>query len=106
MKTKANWKELGKQLWAAVKPALLAAIGGGIVTVAAGCSSLVHPCIASRLGFASGDIRVAVLRACWDGRAFRVKRVGTLELLSALGVWGLRPHAANRTEAVAIALRF
>ena len=45
------------------------------------------------------------MRACWDGRAFRVKRVGTLELLSALGVWGLRPHASNRVEAVAIALR-
>ena len=57
-----NWKELGKQLWEmcralarggreatakpparahAVKPVLLAAIGGGIVSVAAGCSSLV-----------------------------------------------------------------
>ena len=35
-----NWKELGKALWEAVKPVLLAAIGGGIVTVAAGCSSL------------------------------------------------------------------
>ena len=34
-----NWKELGKQLWAAVKPVLLAAIGGGIVTVAAGCDA-------------------------------------------------------------------
>ena len=44
-------------------------------------------------------------RARWAGRVFGVKRVGTLELLSALGVWGLRPHAANRTEAVAIALR-
>ena len=47
-----NWEELGKQLWAAVKPVLLAAIGistgrrpqlllalasCGIVTVAAGC---------------------------------------------------------------------
>ena len=62
MKLKVNWKELGKQLWEmcralarvgraatakpparahAVKPVLLAAIGGGIVTVAAGCSSLV-----------------------------------------------------------------
>ena len=67
MKLKVNWKELGKQLWAAVKRALLrplrgsatprgvppsrcaalrrmvllAAIGGGIVTVATGCSSLV-----------------------------------------------------------------
>ena len=56
-----NWKELGKQLWEmcralarggreatakpparahAVKPILLAAIGGGIVSVAAGCSSM------------------------------------------------------------------
>ena len=41
MKVKVNWKELGKQLWAAVKPVLLAAIGGGIVSVAAGCSALV-----------------------------------------------------------------
>ena len=27
MKLKVNWKELGKQLWAAVKPVLLAAVG-------------------------------------------------------------------------------
>ena len=40
MKVKVNWKELGKQLWAAVKPVLLAAIGGGIVSIAAGCSSM------------------------------------------------------------------
>ena len=40
MKLKVNWKELGKQLWAAVKPVLLAAIGGGVVTLADGCSSL------------------------------------------------------------------
>ena len=61
MKVKVNWKELGKQLWEmcralarggreatakpparahAVKPVLLAAIGGGIVSVAAGCSSM------------------------------------------------------------------
>ena len=37
---KVNWKELGKQLWAAVKPVLFAAIGGGVVSVAVGCSSL------------------------------------------------------------------
>ena len=35
-----NWKELGKQLWTTVKSVLLAAIGGGIVSVAAGCSSM------------------------------------------------------------------
>ena len=40
MKIKINWKKLGKQLWAAVKPVLLAAIGGGVVTLADGCSSL------------------------------------------------------------------
>ena len=40
MKLKINWKELGKQLWNAVKPVLLAAIGGGVVTLADGCSSL------------------------------------------------------------------
>ena len=39
MKLKINWKELGKQLWDAVKPVLLAAIGGGLVTLANGCSS-------------------------------------------------------------------
>ena len=31
MKVKVNWKALGKQLWAAVKPVLLAAIGGGMM---------------------------------------------------------------------------
>ena len=40
MKIKINWKELGKQLWDAVKPVLLGAIGGGLVTLANGCSSL------------------------------------------------------------------
>jgi hypothetical protein len=40
MKLKINWKALGKAVWEAVKPALLAAIGGGVVTLADGCSSL------------------------------------------------------------------
>ena len=40
MKMKVNWKELGKQLWNAVKPVLLAAVGGGLVAVSSGCSSL------------------------------------------------------------------
>ena len=40
MKIKINWKELGKQLWDAVKPVLLAAIGGGLVAVSSGCSAL------------------------------------------------------------------
>ena len=47
------------------------------------------------------------MRARRAGRVFRVKRVGTLglDLLSALGVWGLCPHVANRAEVAAIALR-
>ena len=40
MKLKVNWKALGKALWEAVKPVLLAAVGGGLVAVSSGCSSL------------------------------------------------------------------
>ena len=41
MKIKISWKELGRRLWAAVKPVLLGAIGGGLVAVTgSGCSSL------------------------------------------------------------------
>ena len=40
MKVKIDWKKLCQQLWEAVRPVLLAAIGGGIVTITAGCSSL------------------------------------------------------------------
>ena len=40
MKLKINWKELGKQLWNAVKPVFLGAIGGGVIALADGCSAL------------------------------------------------------------------
>ena len=40
MKLKINWKSLGKALWAAVKPVLLGAVGGGLVAVTDGCSAL------------------------------------------------------------------
>ena len=40
MKLKVNWKALGKALWEAVKPVLLAAVGGGLVAVSSGCSSM------------------------------------------------------------------
>ena len=40
MKLKVNWKALGKALLEAVKPVLLAAVGGGVVAVSSGCSSL------------------------------------------------------------------
>ena len=37
---KVNWKQLMKALWAAVKPVLLGAVGGGLVAVTDGCSAL------------------------------------------------------------------
>ena len=40
MKLKFNWTQLAKLLWAAVKPVLLGAIGGGVVTLTDGCTSL------------------------------------------------------------------
>ena len=40
MKLKINWKELGKQLWDAVKPVLLGAVGGGVIALTDGCSAL------------------------------------------------------------------
>ena len=40
MKLKIDWKELGRQLWEAIKPVLLGAVGGGLVAVTGGCSSL------------------------------------------------------------------
>ena len=77
MKVKVNWKELGKQLWAAVKPVLLAAIGistgrrpqlllalasCGIVTVAAGCSSLTPSSKVQSMGvYAFGLPAIAVI---------------------------------------------
>ena len=62
MKVKVNWKELGKHLWAAVKPVLLAAIGGGIVSVAAGCSSLVPTSKVQSMGvYALGLPAVAII---------------------------------------------
>ena len=62
MKVKVNWKELGKQLWAAVKPVLLAAIGGGIVSVAAGCSSLTPSSKVQSMGvYAFGLPAVAII---------------------------------------------
>ena len=39
MKFNINWKELGKQLWQAVWPVILGALGGGIAAVT-GCSSM------------------------------------------------------------------
>ena len=40
MKLKIDWKALAKAIWEAVKPVLLGAVGGGIVSFGTGCSSL------------------------------------------------------------------
>ena len=40
MKIKINWKSLGKALWAAVKPVILGAVGGGVIALTDGCSAL------------------------------------------------------------------
>ena len=62
MKLKIDWKKLGKQLWEAVKPVLLAAIGGGIVSVAAGCSSLTPSSKVQSMGvYALGLPAVAII---------------------------------------------
>ena len=40
MKVKVKWKKLVRQLWDAVKPVLIGAVGGGLVAITSGCSSL------------------------------------------------------------------
>ena len=40
MQLKIDWPTLLRQIWGALKPVLLAAIGGGVVSFASGCSSM------------------------------------------------------------------
>ena len=63
MKINVNRKALGKQPWTAVKPVLLAAIGGSVVTVvAAGCSSLTPSSKVQSMGvYAFGLPAVAII---------------------------------------------
>ena len=62
MKLKVNWKELGKQLWNAVKPVLLAAIGGGLVAVSSGCSSMTPSSKTQSMGvYALGIPGIAII---------------------------------------------
>ena len=59
---KINWKELGKQLWNAVKPVLLAAIGGGLVAVSSGCSSMTPSSKTQSMGvYALGIPGIAII---------------------------------------------
>ena len=62
MKLNINWKELRKQLWEAVKPVLLAAIGGGVVSLSSGCSSFVPSDKTQTMGvYAFGIPGIAVI---------------------------------------------
>ena len=62
MKVKINWKELGKQLWNAVKPVLLAAVGGGLVAVSSGCSSMTPSSKTQSMGvYAIGMPGIAII---------------------------------------------
>ena len=59
---KINWKELSKQLWNAVKPVLLAAIGGGLVAVSSGCSSMTPSSKTQSMGvYALGIPGIAII---------------------------------------------
>ena len=63
MKVKVKWKELARQLWNAVKPVLLGAVGGGLVAVTgSGCSSLTPSTKTQTMGvYAFGIPGIAVI---------------------------------------------
>ena len=62
MKVKVNWKELGKQLWNAIKPVLLGALGGGLVAVSSGCSSMTPSTKTQSMGvYALGIPGIAII---------------------------------------------
>ena len=63
MKLKIKWKELARQLWNAVKPVLLGAVGGGLVAVTgSGCSSLTPSTKTQTMGvYAFGIPGIAVI---------------------------------------------
>ena len=63
MKLKVKWKELARQLWNAVTPVLLGAVGGGLVAVTgSGCSSLTPSTKTQTMGvYAFGIPGIAVI---------------------------------------------
>ena len=62
MKVKVNWKALGKALWEAVKPVLLGALGGGLVAVSSGCSSMTPSSKTQSMGvYALGIPGIAII---------------------------------------------
>ena len=62
MKLKIDWKALGKALWNAVKPVLLGAIGGGVIALTDGCSSLTPSSKTQSMGvYAIGVPGIAII---------------------------------------------
>ena len=62
MKLKIEWKALGKALWNAVKPVLLGAVGGGVIALTEGCSSLTPSAKTQTMGvYALGIPGIAVI---------------------------------------------
>ena len=62
MKVKIDWKALGKAVWDALKPVLLGAIGGGVIAVTGGCSSLTPSAKTQTMGvYAFGIPGIAVI---------------------------------------------
>ena len=62
MKVKVYWKKLARQLWDAVKPVLLGSIGGGLVAITSGCSSLTPSAKTQTMGvYAFGIPGIAVI---------------------------------------------
>ena len=62
MKLKIDWAALMRQLWDAVKPVLLGAIGGGVIAVTGGCSSLTPSAKTQTMGvYAFGIPGIAVI---------------------------------------------
>ena len=63
MKVKVKWKKLVRQLWDAVRPVLIGAVGGGLVAVTgSGCSSLTPSTKTQTMGvYAFGIPGIAVI---------------------------------------------
>ncbi len=62
MKVKVKWKKLVRQLWDAVKPVLIGAVGGGLVAITSGCSSLTPSAKTQTMGvYAFGIPGIAVI---------------------------------------------
>ena len=62
MKLRVDWKSLAKAVWDALKPVILGAIGGGVIAVTGGCSSLTPSAKTQTMGvYAFGIPGIAVI---------------------------------------------